>query len=602
MFLRNENPRPHLIKDSLIINLNGEWDFAFDDENIGHKNKWFVKPNFSLKINVPFPYESKLSGICDTSKHDHIWYHRTLDIKLNDHKKYILNFHGLDFYGEIYVNGELAFIHEGGASLFKFDISDKLIDGANDLTVYCFDPLTDQSIPRGKQYWKEKSESIFYTKTSGIYKNVYLEILNKQYLDEIFLRSDVDRGLLKIKEIYHEAPKKISYEIRLHDEIVLKENIYNTRSLEEIEHELRVWDESKINEFTLHDQNHCWSPENPILYDLFIKTYDENDQLIEDIKTYFAMRKVHIENGIFFLNNRPYYQKLVLNQGYFPEGVLAYPNIEDLKKDILAAKAMGFNGARLHQKVEEPYYYYLCDKLGFIAWLEYPAGQIFNDKLMKYMQKEWHDIILSYYNFPSIITYVPINESWGIPYCQAVIEQQLFENSMYYLCKSLDNSRLVVGNDGWELTKTDIISIHNYMHGEKNDKKTYRSFVESLKNRKSMLNSTPAGRRIVIEGYENDDAPIMLTEFGGVSLSTSNKEEGWGYTSAIDSKSFIKDLNRIYKAIYKSKCIVGYCYTQLYDVEQEINGLLTYERKEKVPFETIKKINDSIPNRLQKAK
>lgn len=599
--MRNENVRPYLVKNSTIVNLNGVWDFEFDDLNIGHDEKWFKKGGFAKKINVPFPYESKLSGICDTTKHDHFWYHKTVDIALENTKVYVLNFNGLDFYGEIYINGELCFTHEGGASMFKFDITSKLVNGNNDIVVYCFDPMEDQEIPRGKQYWKEKSESIFYTKTSGIYKNVYLEILEKAYLDNIYMVSDVDRGTLKIKELYHQAPHKISYEIRLRDEVILKESIENSRMLKHIEHELRVWDASKINEFTLHDQNHCWSPEHPVLYDLIINTFDDNGHIIETISTYFAMRKVHTANGIFYLNNRPYYQKLVLIQGYFRDGILSYPSVDDLEFDIKAAKALGFNGGRMHQKVEDPYYYYLCDKLGFISWLEYPAGQVFGNRLMSYMQKEWHDIILSYYNFPSILVYVPINESWGIPNCEAVLEQQMFQNSMYYLCKSLDSSRLVVGNDGWEMTKTDIFSVHNYMHGEKGDVKTYKTFVNSLKDYKSMLDSAPAGRKLVLPGYENTHTPIMLTEFGGVCLQVG-QDTGWGYTLANDTKTYIHELNKIYKAINKSKCIVGYCYTQLYDVEQEINGILTYDRKYKVSAEEIKKINDSISVCLQKVK
>jgi len=599
--MRNENVRPYLIKNSQLINLNGKWDFEFDDKNIGHQRKWFKKASFTREIEVPFPYESKLSGIEDTSKHDHFWYHKTINVSLDSNKVYVLNFNGLDFYGEIYINGELAFTHEGGATMFKFDITDKLTDGDNDIVIYCYDPMEDQAIPRGKQYWKEKSESIFYTKTSGIYKNVYLEILEKEYLDNIFMVSDIDRGTLKVKELYHSAPDKITYEIRLKDEVIIKETVENTRKLNEIEHEIRVWDENKINEYTLHDQNHCWSPEHPVLYDLFIKTYDASGRLIEDISTYFAMRKVHIDKGVFYLNNRPYYQKLVLIQGYFRDGILSYPSVDDLKKDILDAKELGFNGGRMHQKVEDPYYYYLCDKLGFIAWLEYPAGQVFNNRLMDYMHKEWHDIILSYYNFPSILVYVPLNESWGIANCGTVKEQQLFENSMYYLCKSLDTSRLVVGNDGWELTKTDIYSVHNYMHGQKGDTKTYKAFVDALKDYKSMLNSSPAGRKIVIPGYENPNIPIMLTEFGGVCLQ-KDSTKGWGYTLANDETTYIKELKKIYAAISKSKCIVGYCYTQLYDVEQEINGLLTYDREFKVSPEIIKKINESIPTCIQKVK
>ncbi|MCR4562395.1 MAG: glycoside hydrolase family 2 [Bacilli bacterium] len=601
MIFRSENPRPQLVKNSRLINLNGLWSFEFDDLNIGHQDKWFQKHQFSRQINVPFPYEAKLSGVQDTGKHDHFWYRRSLDISLEKKKIYLLHFHGLDFYGEIYVNGELAFTHEGGATAFKVDISDKLVAGENELVVYCYDPMEDQAIPRGKQYWKSQSESIFYTKTSGIYKNVYLEVLEEKYLDEIYLLSDIDRGIVKSREVYHEAPNSISYEVSLKGESIINETIENKRLLKEIEHELQIWDPSKINEYTLHDQLHCWSPEHPVLYDLKITTKNSKGEVIEEISTYFAMRKIHVKNGIFYLNNRPYYQKLVLIQGYWRDGILSYPGVEDLEKDIISAKKLGFNGGRMHQKVEEPYYYYLCDKLGFIAWLEYPAGQVFGSRLMGYMQKEWHDLVLSHYNFPSILVYVPLNESWGIANCAQIEEQQLFENSMYYLCKSLDKSRLVVGNDGWELTKTDIYSVHNYMHGKPGDRKTYKTFIDSLKDRKSMLASSPAGRVIVIPGYENPTTPIMLTEFGGVCLQKDDTK-GWGYSCADDDATFVKELQRIYAAIAKSKCVVGYCYTQLYDVEQEINGLLTYDREFKVPCEKIAAINAMVSIELQKVK
>lgn len=599
--MRNENPRPYLCKNSTLLNLNGTWDFAFDDADLGHAERWFANPRFAQKIEVPFPYESKLSGIGDTGKHDHIWYHRTLSVQVEPGKVYVLNFHGVDFYCEVYLNGELVSCHEGGASIFRVDLTRKIHSGENSLVVYCFDPMEDQIIPRGKQYWKPQSESIFYTKTSGIYKNVYLEILEEKYLDRLFLLSDIDRGTVKSKEVYHGAPAKILYEVSIQGETIAHERIDNVRGLTEIEHEIRVWDETKIGEYTLHDQLHCWSPEHPVLYDFFIRTYDSEDNLIEEIRTYFAMRKIHTDKGIVYLNNRPYYQKLVLIQGYFKDGILAYPSVDDLEKDIRIAKELGFNGARMHQKVEDPYYYYLCDKLGFIAWLEYPAGQVFHSRLMGYMQKEWHDIILGYYNFPSIVTYVPLNESWGIPNCEAVKEQQFFENSMYYLCKALDPSRLVVGNDGWELTKTDIISVHNYQHGERGDAKTYKAFVDSLKDRKSMLQSSPAGRKILIPGYEDTDAPILLTEYGGVCLAKGGAQ-GWGYTSVNNDAYYLSELRKIHRAIAKSKCVVGYCYTQLYDVEQEINGLLTYDREPKVPIPSIRSINEIVPITLQKIK
>ena len=601
MVLRNEYPRPDFIRNNELINLNGEWEFDFDDLNIGHKDKWFLSKKHSKKIIVPFAYESKLSGINDRSKHDRIWYYKEVKINKLDNKIYVLNFNGVDYYSEIYINGIMVKTHKGGASRFNVDITDFINDGINKITVYCFDPMENQAIPRGKQYWKEESESIFYTKTSGIYKSVYIEELNNIYIDKSFINSDIDNGTISIDLIFNKKPHKVSYEIYKDNKLINEEVLLNNFNSNHINTTLRVRNNLDINEDSFHHQDLCWSPENPYLYDLILKTYDENNKLIDEVKTYFAMRKVSFNNGIFYLNNRPYFQKLVLIQGYFKEGILSHKDIKDLENDIKTSKELGFNGGRIHQKVEDPYFYYLCDKLGFIAWLEYPAAQLFTKTLIEDQTNEWIQVVEQNYNHPSILVYVPLNESWGIPHCSCDKLEQHFQNAMYEITKSIDDSRLCVGNDGWELTKTDICSVHNYKHGNKGEDKVYRDFCLALSTRENMIKSASAGRPIFIDGYRNDNVPIMLTEFGGVSF-TLNNQKGWGYTSAKNEEEYITELTKIYDAIRNSSCIVGYCYTQLYDVEQEINGILTYDRKEKVDAKKIKKINDSVSQCIQISK
>lgn len=590
--LRNENPRPYITRNSLLLNLNGEWNFDFDDQNLGHKEKWFLKHDFSRKIIVPFPFESKLSGIEDITRHDHIWYERNFEIKLNKDKKYILNFNGVDYFCEIFVNNFLVSSHFGASTRFKVDVSDYLVDGSNKLTVYCYDNGVRQDFPRGKQYWKDHGEGIFYTRTSGIYKNVYLEELNNTYIDEFYLTSDIDKGTLDVDLSICGDFDEVEYEIIFKGKSINKvkatkdENSYIRKDT------LRVWNLEDVYSGCFHDESLCWTPNNPVLYDLRIKL-SKNGKVVDDISTYFAMRKVHYKNGIFFLNNRPFYQKLVLIQGYFKDGILSYKNVKDLENDILVAKEMGFNGGRMHQKIEDQYYYYLCDKLGFIAWLELPACQLFNHFSQDAILKEWSTVVEQNYNHPSILVYVPLNESWGVPHLPSDIKQVEFQNSLYHLTKSLDSSRLCVGNDGWEMAKTDICSIHNYRHGEKGDTKVNETFELSLKDRENLISSKPAGRDIFLTGYENNDVPVLLTEFGGVSF-VSEGDKNWGYTTVKNKEDYIDELTRIYKAINKSTSLVGYCYTQLYDVEHEINGLLTYDRKPKVNVEEIKKINDLV--------
>lgn len=590
--LRNENPRPYLIRDSKLINLNGKWEFDFDDKNVGHKEKWFLNHKFNRHIIVPFPFESKLSEVEDVRRHDYIWYQKEFDLEVVENKRYILNFNGVDYFSEIYINNYLVSNHFGGSTRFKIDVTDFLVSGKNKVTVYVFDDGIKQDFPRGKQYWKDQGEGIFYTRTSGIYKNVYLEELNSSYIDEYYLTSDIDEGTLEVKLDLVGDYDKIEYLIKKDNKIINQVVVSKGENAYLAKEKLRVWNLEDVYSGCFHDEKLCWTPDNPCLYDLSIKLI-KNEEVVDNISTYFAMRKVSYKNGMFFLNNRPFYQKLVLIQGYFKDGILAYKDIQDLENDIILAKKMGFNGGRMHQKIEDPYYYYLCDKLGFIAWLELPSCQLFNFNSEESILKEWSTIIRQNYNHPSIFVYVPLNESWGVPHLPSDKKQVDFENALYYLTHSLDSSRLCVGNDGWEMSKTDICSIHNYRHGEKGDLKANKTFEDSLINRENLLLSKPAGRDIFLDGYENNEVPVMLTEFGGVSF-VSNKDKNWGYTTVKNKEDYLEELTRIFKAINKSTSLVGYCYTQLYDVEHEINGLLTYERKPKVDVEEIKKINDLV--------
>lgn len=594
MNVRNESPRPYLVRNSDLINLNGKWEFSYDFNNEGHKNKWFNKHDYETSIIVPFPHESKLSGLNDKRACDHLWYKRTLNLSVTKGKRYILNFNGVDYYSEIYINSIFVKLNEGGYNSFKVDITDYLVSGENDLVVYTYDPARRQDFPRGKQYWKDTTESIFYTRTSGIYKNVYLEVINSEtYLDEYYFTSDIDKGTLDVKLNFKGIPSKVSFEVYFKGEFVTSKVVSNSQ--ESLDDVLQIFNKEDIYDLAFHDRKKCWSPSNPALYDIKISLLDKDNNKVDEVTTYFAMRKVHYKNGIVYLNNEAFYQKLVLIQGYWEDGILTYPSIKDLEKDIVLAKEMGFNGGRMHQKIEDPYYYYLCDKLGFIAWLEMPSAQIYNSTLVTLLTKEWVEIVKNNYNHPSILVYVPLNESWGVPRLESDVRQREFQKSLVHLTKSLDSSRLVVGNDGWEICSGDLISVHNYRHGAKDELIVQERFNKSLLDKESIINSVPASRRIVLDGYDYKDKPILLTEFGGISFVDKNSSN-WGYTVVSNEEDYLSELTRIYEGIKNSKSLVGYCYTQLYDVEQEVNGLLKYNRDLKVDTKKIKELNDSIPS------
>lgn len=591
MAYRNEYPRPQLVRTDWL-NLNGEWGFAFDDEILGSKEKWYESNAvFNKKINVPFAYQTKLSGINDPGFHDTVWYRREFTVPEQwKNKRIILHFGAVDYRSWVYVNGQFIGFHEGGHTSFSFDITESLTWQKDTLTVHVEDPSTDETIPRGKQFWHEQSAAIWYTRTTGIWQTVWLEPVSPNSISKLRITPDVDRGdcIMEFEATGELLGKKAEIEISFKGETVCKDSIalnetYNKRTF-------NLYNKH-IFRTPFHHNGWNWTPESPNLFDLTI-TLKEEETVLDEIYSYFGMRKVHTENGMVYLNNRPYYQKLVLDQGYWKEGLLTAPSDEDFKKDIILAKEMGFNGCRKHQKVEDPRFLYWADHLGFLVWGECAASPSYSENAAARLTTEWIEIIQRDYNHPSIIVWVPINESWGVPDIRNNKQQQHHSLAMYHLIHSLDSTRLVISNDGWELTKTDICAIHNYNHGNKDEKAKYEIYKEDLATKEAILNSKPALRGIYANGFEHQGEPILLTEFGGIGFKAGD-DAGWGYTSVKTKEEYIEDYRRVMEAVYASKIIFGYCYTQLTDVEQEINGLLTYGREPKCDLKLIKEINET---------
>lgn len=583
---RPEYPRPQFVRNQWL-NLNGEWDFALDPSNCGLDEKWFKNPVFAGKIQVPFAFQSKLSGVEDKTPSDWCWYHRKFAVPSEMAGKQIyLHFGAVDYQCWVYVNEELAGTHEGGHTPFSFDITPYLHNlPEQSVTLRVYDPLTDETIPRGKQYWREKPESIWYTPTTGIWQTVWLEAVEKTHIKNVRFTTDFDNGsvLVEASLVGAYAAAEFSAAITFKGQPVVHSALSVTGSCAKITFDL--FDE-RLG--LPKDFDPVWRPENPNLFDvkLRLSTADTTDE----VNSYFGMRKIHTENGKVFLNNRPYYQKLVLDQGYWPDGLLTAPTDDDLKKDILLAKEMGFNGCRKHQKVEDPRFLYWADKLGFLVWGECAAAQCFCNDAITRLTKEWIEIIDRDYNHPSIVTWVPYNESWGVSRANSNMQEQSHLNAMYYLIKSLDPTRLVVSNDGWEMTVTDIVSVHNYSHGHEHETAKYAAFKENIDTDEALTTTLHCGKNVFARGYSHQGQPILLTEFGGVSYK-AGETAGWGYTTAQSPEHLLADLARIWDAIFSSKSLHGYCYTQLTDVEQEINGLLTYDRKPKCDLDKIRELN-----------
>jgi len=586
---RQEYPRPQLVRNEWM-NLNGTWQFEFDDSNVGLQEKWFKsKVQFSKVIQVPFAYQTKLSGIHDTSFHDYVWYRREFEIseEMRD-KRIILHFGAVDYRTMVYVNEQLVGTHEGGHTPFSFDITHYLKGEQESLVVRVEDPSVDETIPRGKQYWLEESAGIWYTRTTGIWQTVWLEAVTSTHIKQVRFTPDLDKGdvVIEYEVAGNFSKKSIAFEISFKGEPVAKSLIAVQESYGKCAINLF---NKKIFRTEYHHNGWAWTPETPNLFDVHIRLEDE-DRVLDELDSYFGMRKVHTENGMVYLNNRPYYQKLVLDQGYWPDGLLTAPTDKDLKRDIQLAKEMGFNGCRKHQKVEDPRFLYWADQLGFIVWGECAATASFSETAFARLTKEWIEIVERDYNHPCIITWVPLNESWGVPHICNNDQQISHSLAMYYLLHSLDSTRLVISNDGWEMTKTDICAIHNYNHGQKEEVEKYDYYKESLSTKEKLLQSRPAGREIYTKTCNYEGEPILLTEFGGIGFKAGT-ESGWGYTSVSDEKEYLDDYRRIMEAVFASKALHGFCYTQLTDVEQEINGILTYDRQPKCDLNKIKQLN-----------
>lgn len=572
---RSEYPRPDLARADWQT-LNGRWEFEFDDANRGLAENWHRDggKRFTRTIQVPYAYQAKLSGIGDPSFHDVVWYRRTVQVPQSfraNGRRVMLNFGAVDYETNVWVNGDRVGDHRGGHVPFAFDITDQLKPGDNAIVVRAFDPSTDRTIPRGKQFWEVKSAAIWYTRTTGIWQPVWLEAVGSVHVKRLRITPDIDNRLVTIETVL--SREATNARLRF---------VASLRGETAAQAEVAVKATAGANPQAVLrlDRHELWWPDRPNLYDLRVELVAANGEVIDRVESYFGQRKVSTHDNKIYLNNEPYYLRMVLDQGYWPDSLLTPPTEEAIKYDIEMTKKFGFNGARKHQKVEDPRWLYWCDKLGLLVWGEMAnAFDIYTDEYVHRFNDEWQQAIQRDYNHPSIIAWTPINESWGVFDILTNKQHQAHAKTLYYLTHSLDSTRLVQDNDGWEHTDaTDIFGIHDYA-------RTGADFAAKYKILETDRSKIPRnGKEAVAYGYSYNGTPIVLTEFGGISYRTGGvrKENEWGYSGIEPTKeAFLTRLDGLVKAVKENKAIVGYCYTQLTDVEQEINGLMTYDRKPK---------------------
>jgi beta-galactosidase/beta-glucuronidase len=573
---REKHPRPDFMRDTLML-LDGEWQFAFDDDDAGLREGWQrAGYTFPTSITVPFCYQSEMSGIGGDDIHPLLWYRREFKVPEDMRGgRILLHFGAVDYACRVYVNGQAVGSHVGGYTPFALDITWALADGENDLCLRVED-RPDCTQPRGKQYWQRGLMGCWYTPTSGIWQSVYLEAVGDIALERVHITPDIDR---------HQATVEIAVD-RIPDgpvriELELQDGASPRRFAAEAEGRiirlpLDMQEDGEIGGMRL------WSPEQPHLYDLSVRLL-RGTETLDHVRTYFGMRKIEVKDGHILLNNEPYYQRLILDQGYWPQSLLTPPSGDALRADVEWTKKFGYNGARKHQKVEDPRYYYWADRLGLLVWGEVPSAYVFSHESASNLADTLAEFIRRDFNHPCIVAWVPLNESWGVPRIYADKQQQALARTLYHLCKALDGTRLVSSNDGWEQVITDIFALHDYTaSGE--------DLALHFANREK-LETVGCDRRMPYADGEalTGKEAFMVTEYGGIAFDSLGAQERmggmetWGYNGKVsDEESFLKRFASATDAIRAIPFCRGYCYTQLTDVQQEINGLLTPDRQPKV--------------------
>jgi beta-galactosidase/beta-glucuronidase len=573
---RSEHPRPDRVRADWR-SLNGPWSFEFDDADRGLAERWYLGERaLSRTITVPYAFQSRLSGIGETGFHDIVWYRRAVEVpEAWRGRRVMLRFGAVDYEATVWVNGIESGRHRGGHVPFSFDVTDALKPGANTVVVRVVDPGTDRTIPRGKQYWRVKSERIFYTRTTGLWQSVWLEAVHAVHLADFRVTPDVDQSQVAVEAFVSRAAPDLRLRVtaRFEGEVTAQAetSAADTRPLAV----LRV------------PGQRLWSPERPNLYDLTLELLSKGE-VVDRVESYFGQRKVHVHADRFYLNNAPYYLRLVLDQGYWPESTLTPPSEEAIQLDIKLTKALGFNGARKHQKVEDPRWLYWADKMGLLVWGEMANAYEYSVEYVDRFLEEWQEAVARDYNRPSVVAWVPINESWGVEKVLTDARQQAHLKSLYQLTRSLDATRPVVDNDGWEHTDaTDLFTLHDYARTGLELTAKY----DHLKTDRSRIPRN--GREALAFGYKYNGTPILMTEFGGIAFRIDKPaaENEWGYSGIEPTReAFLARLDGLVKALRANPVFAGFCYTQLTDVEQEINGLLTYDRRPKADLEEIKRI------------
>ena len=580
MNMRTCYPRPDFERKNWM-GLNGPWRFAFDDADQGLAEGW-EKPthNLNREIQVPFPYQSERSGIHEAAHHEILWYAKAFRLPpdMPGNQRVMLRFGAVDWHCDVWVNGHHVCTHDGGYTPFSVDITDRLHTPANAqwLALRVEDSARcDQ--PRGKQSWLEEPDRCWYTPCSGIWQTVWLECVPRQHMASFHITPDLAKSAVHCALTLSGAPKQ-STMLNVEVQYQGKRTALLALEITQAYTAFSV----PIHEADYVDELHYWTPETPNLYDVLLTYQADGD--CDTVQTYFGLRSIRVDNGKILLNNRPFYQRLLLHQGYYDGGLLTAGSDGDYRLDLQLVKDMGFNGIRMHQKIEDPLFYHWADRLGLVVWGEMPSCYSFNTVAMERSIQMMQAFIARDYNHPSIICWVPFNESWGLRNIYDNTVQQQFATSIYHLIKALDTTRLVSTNDGWEQVTSDICAIHDYAPDA-------AALSAKWDHVDALVNACANERMIYTDHSRYQGQPLFLSEYGGIAYKASVSDKDWGYFGIEKTEdAFLMRLASLTKYVRSHPAIQGFCYTQFTDVAQEINGLTDCKRTPKVPFEKLREI------------
>jgi beta-galactosidase/beta-glucuronidase len=571
-------PRPQLRRAGWIP-LNGPWDFALDPHA-----SWTApeEVTWDSTILVPFAPETVRSGIGNTGFYDACWYRRLVDgPQLGPGERLILHFGAVDYEATVWVQRSVVGRHEGGYTPFSVDITEYLPNsGPIEIIVRAGDDPVDLAKPRGKQDWQLKPHSIWYPRTTGIWQTVWLERLPFACVRSVRWTPSLDRweiDLFAKVDGHRDRPLRLRVRLRARGTILVDDTY--TIMGGEVHRRIALSDPG-IDDYR---NTLLWRPGSPTLIEAEIELIDLDNAIIDRVESYTALRSISLQGDRIVFNGRPYPLRLVLDQGYWPETGMTAPDDAALRRDVELARAMGFNGVRKHQKIEDPRYLYWADQLGLLVWAEMPSAYRFTRQSIERLTREWIAAMERDHSHPCVVAWVPFNESWGVPNLPDNAAERHYVTALYHLTRTLDPTRPVIGNDGWESVATDIIGIHDY---DADPERIARRYHAEDARPRLLRRERPGGRQLVLNASGGAEHPLVLSEFGGIAFAP-DKVNTWGYSRCDTPDAFGDAYEGLLAVVRSVEMFAGFCYTQFADTYQEANGLLYADRTPKVPLERI---------------